>query len=86
MAFDYYFRRDNKGVEIDCLQSGNNILKAIEIKSGAIVHQDFFKNVLYYQKLSNISNEQLILVYGGNESYIRSVARIISWKDIDQIG
>jgi len=82
---DYYFWRDNKGVEIDCLQSdGNNIL-AIEIKSGVSVHKDFFKNLLYYQKLSGISNQQLILVYGGAESYQRNVAKVLSWKAIDKI-
>jgi hypothetical protein len=82
---DYYFWRDNKGIEVDCLQAGNHDMKAIEIKSGASVHQDFFKNLLHYQKLSGLGNEQLILVYGGTESHQRSVARVLSWKDIDQI-
>lgn len=82
---DYYFWRDNKGMEIDCLQAEYNDVKAIEIKSGTVIHNDFFKNLLYYQKLSAISNEQLILVYGGTESYQRSVVKILSWKDIDQI-
>jgi predicted AAA+ superfamily ATPase len=85
MASDYYFWRNNKGVEIDCLQSDNNNILAIEIKSGTSVHQDFFKNLLYYQKLSGISNKQLILVYGGTESHQRSIAKVLSWKDIDQI-
>lgn len=85
MTSDYYFWRDNKGVEIDCLQADYNDVKAIEIKSGTVIHQDFFKNLLYYQKLSAISNEQLILIYGGTESYQRSVAKVLSWKDIDQI-
>lgn len=85
LASDYYFWRDNKGLEIDCLQSDHTNFKAIEIKSGTTVHQDFFKNLLYYQKLSGISNEKLILIYGGNESHQRSIARVISWKEVDKI-
>ncbi len=85
MPSDYYFWRDNKGIEIDCLQADGMNNKAIEIKSGATIHQDFFKNLLYYQKLSGLSNEQLILVYGGSESHQRNSARVISWKDIDKI-
>ena len=82
---DYYFWRDNKGVEIDCVQSDGNNIIAIEIKSGASVHKDFFKNLLYYQKLSGISNHQLILVYGGEDCYQRNIAKVLSWKAIDKI-
>ena len=85
MPTDYYFWRDNKGVEIDCLQSDLSNLLAIEIKSGSSIHQDFFKNLLYYQKLSGISNQQLILIYGGAESYQRSAAKVLSWKDLNQL-
>lgn len=82
LASDYFFWRDNKGSEIDCLQSDYDSIKAIEIKSGTSIHQDFFKNLFHYQKLSGINNEQLILVYGGTESYQRSTVRVLSWKDI----
>ena len=83
LGSNLYFWRDNKGVEIDCLQpNGSNIL-AIEIKSGTSIHQDFFKNLLYYQELSGISSQQLILIYGGSESHKRSNARVLSWRDID---
>lgn len=85
MPSDYYFWRDNKGVEIDCLQSDGMNNNAIEIKSGATIHQDFFKNLLYYQKISGLSKEQLILVYGGSESHQRNSGKVISWKDIDKI-
>ena len=85
MPSDYYFWRDNKGIEIDCLQADGINTKAIEVKSGVTIHQDFFKNLLYYQKLSGLSNDQLILVYGGAESHQRNSARVVSWKDIDKI-
>jgi hypothetical protein len=84
-SFDFYFWRDNKGVEIDCILSIGNKLQAIEIKSGVSVHKDFFKNLNQYQKLSGISNKELILIYGGDESYQRDIAKIISWKDVHSI-
>ena len=62
-----------------------NKFTAIEIKSGLSVHQDFFKNLLYYQRLSEVSNKELVLVYGGTESYQRNQARVISWKDLHMI-
>jgi len=82
---NYYFWRDNKGVEIDCIHEEGNKFTAIEIKSGLSVHQDFFKNLLYYQRLSEVSNKELVLVYGGTESYQRNQARVISWKDLHMI-
>ena len=85
MASNYYFWRNNKGIEIDCLNADYNNMFAIEIKSGTVIHPDFFKNLLYYQNLSNLDSEQLILIYGGDESYQRSIAKVLSWKDIDQI-
>lgn len=85
MASDYYFWRDNKGIEIDCLLTGDETVKAVEIKSGTSIHKDFFNNLLHYQKLSGLDSGQLILIYGGNESHQRSIARVLSWKDIDEI-
>ena len=84
-ASNYYFWRDNKGVEIDCIHEEGNKTIAIEIKSGMSVHPDFFKNLLYYQQLSEVSNKELILVYGGTESYQRLQARVVSWKDLHLI-
>ncbi len=82
---DFYFWRDNKGAEIDCVHEHGMDIKAIEIKSGITIHPDFFKNLQYYQKVSGIDSEKLILIYGGGESHQRSAARVLSWKHIDQI-
>ncbi len=82
---DYYFWRNNKGVEIDCIKDDADNITAIEIKSGTTIHQEFFKNLLFYQNISGISDKQSVLVYGGNVSYHRTPAKILSWRDIDTL-
>ncbi len=81
----YYFWRNNKGVEIDCIHDEGMHFQAIEIKSGTTIHPEYFKNILYFQKLSGLTSDQLILIYGGDDSYQRSIAKVVSWKDLDQI-
>jgi hypothetical protein len=78
---ELFFWRDNIGNEIDLLIEKNNELKAVEIKSGLTPGPDFFKGLLYWQKLSSCSNEQLSVVYGGEMSGITKNGLLLSWKD-----
>lgn len=48
----YYFK-DSIGNEIDVIVDEGQKLKAIEIKSGATLAGDYFKNLHYWQKLTN---------------------------------
>jgi uncharacterized protein len=82
----YYFWRDNKGMEIDCLVTNGGQMTAVEIKSGATIHPNFFKNLLYFQELTGLSSQQLVLLYGGPDSYQRSSARVLSWTHMNEIG
>jgi hypothetical protein len=61
----------------------SNLYQAIEIKSGSAVHPDFFKNLLIYQKLSGIADDQLFLINGGMDTYRRNQAMVVSWKDLE---
>jgi predicted AAA+ superfamily ATPase len=48
----YYFK-DSIGNEIDIVIDEGQKLKAIEIKSGATLAGDYFKNLHYWQKVTN---------------------------------
>lgn len=76
---DIYFWRDNSGKEIDCIIEISQNPQAIEIKSSATVHPDFYKNLHWWQAISETKN--LTLIYGGNDSYTRSGVITLGWKD-----
>ncbi|RMH74938.1 MAG: ATP-binding protein [Calditrichaeota bacterium] len=80
-----YFWRDRGGHEIDCLIDFGARVKAVEIKSGTTITPDFFKNLEYWQKVSESAREHLYLVYGGAENQRWPVARVIGWKKIQEI-
>jgi predicted AAA+ superfamily ATPase len=75
-----YFWRDQTGNELDGLieYKGNPI--AIEIKSGKTINSDFFKNLLYWQKITETSREHSFVVYGGSENQSWPHAEVIGWK------
>jgi predicted AAA+ superfamily ATPase len=76
-----YFWRDSNGMEIDLLTEKGGALAAIEIKSGSTMKSDFFKNLMMWQKLSAIPNNQLTVVFGGEQSYQTSNGKLLCWKD-----
>jgi len=76
-----YFWRDSNGVEIDLLIEKGGELSAIEIKSGSTMNTDFFKNLLLWQKFSAMPNDNLTVVYGGEQSYQTKNGKFLSWKE-----
>lgn len=80
-----YFWRDNTGHEVDCLIEEGKGIKNIEIKSGTTVHNDFFKGISYYNKLNKNKTSGSFLVYGGNKTYKRKEANVLSWADTDEL-
>ena len=85
MRNNCYFWRDNKGIEIDCIIENGNLLTPIEIKSGNTFNQDFFKNLNYWNKLSDNSNENSYVVYGGDSSRDTKDGKLLAWSDIYKI-
>ena len=81
--------RETRGLEIDLLVDRGERLDAIEIKSGATVSTDFFKNLQQFpNRLGDAGESRQIgntVVYGGEESQQRSSARLLSWRDVQQI-
>lgn len=82
---DLFYWRDNTGNEIDCIIDEGIQSKILEIKSGTTIGSDFFKGLIYYQKLSAVSTTSMFLVYGGNENQKRSYAQIYSWKNLEEL-
>lgn len=78
---DIFFWRDSTGHEVDVIVDLGQEQIPIEIKSGQTFVSDFFAGLEYWQSLSNRENNRPILVYGGQESYFRKNAAVISWSD-----
>jgi predicted AAA+ superfamily ATPase len=79
----FYFWRDYSQNEVDLLiQDGVN-LKAVEIKSGKTIQNDFFNGLHYFKKIA--ANASLNLVYGGNEFQKRSEVTVYSIGDLNKL-
>ena len=77
----YYFWRDKTGHEIDCVIDEGGSLTPLEIKSGETVTADFFKNLLYWQKISH-ERKQAYLIYGGLNPQHRKETTVLGWQNL----
>jgi uncharacterized protein len=74
-----FFWRDNTGHEIDILVDTPDGLYPVEIKYGRTINPEFFKGLLFWQKISNSSSGTVI--YGGEEYQQRSNGiKILPWR------
>jgi uncharacterized protein len=64
------FWRNNAGQEVDLLLENGEILLPIEIKSGKTITDDYFKGLLYWQKLAQ--TESGYVIYDGELQQKRS--------------
>ena len=80
-----YFWRDNKGLEVDLLCERKNKLHPIEIKSGATILSNMFKNIKKWKELSGDLGGELRLIYGGNKQQQRTDIEIFPWFSVDEI-
>lgn len=82
-----YFRRDNKGSEVDFLIDEGEQLLPVEIKSGSSFDPGFFKSLLYWNKLAGKSGAaDSYVIYGGNTDRSYLEGNLISWKRIHILG
>ena len=75
-----YFWRDNTGNEIDLLVHQEEKLYAFEIKSGSTYNPDFFKNIVFWEKISG-QKQNTAVIYGGQQSIKTKHGNVISWQD-----
>lgn len=72
-----YFWRDSNGREVDIVVDLGTRRLPIEVKSAETVATDFFKSLDHYTGLSGDAHG--LLVYGGDESYVRQQHQIRAW-------
>jgi predicted AAA+ superfamily ATPase len=75
-----YFWRDKTGHEIDCIYEHSDTLVPIEIKSSKSLSSDHFKNLIYFQRLSN--QQQGILCYGGEAESTQKGIAVVNFATI----
>ena len=80
-----YFWNVSGSHEIDLLLDQGGRLLPIEIKSSRTIGNHFFDGLTYFQKLSGALPTESYLVYGGEELQKRSVAQVLSWKNLHEI-
>ena len=79
-GMEFYFWRDNKGVEVDLLFQKRQKLCPVEIKSGQTLREDFFKNLKKYQIYAGPAHGRSFLIHGGEEEQKRSHYRVLPWR------
>lgn len=81
--------RETRGLEIDLLIEQSQMLDAVEIKSGATLTADYFKNIERFRdRLKGAGKTPTIrshIVYGGDESQQRSHAQALSWRHVQRL-
>jgi uncharacterized protein len=78
---NFYFWRDNTGHEIDIIMEQMGRLIPIEVKMGKTIHDEYFRNMKYWQKISGISQGKVI--YAGETDQKRSDGiEVLGWKSI----
>ena len=80
-----YFWNVASSYEIDLLLDQGGRLLPIEIKSSRTIGNHFFDGLKYFQTLSGALPTESYLVYGGDEVQKRSIAQVLSWKNLHEI-
>ena len=80
-----YFWNVSGSYEIDLLLDQGGRLLPIEIKSSRTIGNHFFDGLKYFQTLSGALPTESYLVYGGDEVQKRSIAQVLSWKNLHEI-
>ncbi|MFN9709903.1 MAG: ATP-binding protein [Bacteroidota bacterium] len=66
-GYQYYYWRDNNGIEIDLIQEGSHELLPIEIKSAQTYNSDFSKNLKKFMSYSG--TQKGIVLYDGKQEF-----------------
>lgn len=77
-----HFWREHKGREIDLLVDTGNKVVAVEVKAGATVNLDFFRELEYYRSLASGYLKASFLIYGGDQQQTRSNTLVLPWRNI----
>ncbi len=78
-----YFYRDSKGTEIDVLYEQGSQVFPIEIKAGATVVDEFFKNITEFSRYFRC--KQSAIIYGGDRVQTRTIGKVVPFKNISAL-
>jgi predicted AAA+ superfamily ATPase len=75
-----FYWRDKTGREIDIIIDKGNTLLPIEIKSGMTVSSEYYKNLIYWKKLSGV--KKAYVLYRGSLTINKSEGtKVENWRD-----
>jgi predicted AAA+ superfamily ATPase len=80
---NYYFLRDSKGVEVDCVRELPDKMRFIEIKLSETLSQHHLKNIFSLKKI--FPDTENFVVYSGQEVADFHNAKFINWQEIEGI-
>ena len=80
------FFRDRKGTEVDLVVEAAGLLTAVEVKSGATIASDFFRNLDAFDRIAGADGTRTrrALIYGGDLSQRRSGTAVLPWSHVDR--
>ncbi|MCF8339191.1 MAG: ATP-binding protein [Bacteroidales bacterium] len=82
---DFYFWRDKNGHEVDLIIQISKKLIPIEIKAGKTFTNDFFKNLDYWNKISQNHSDKAWLIYQGKQSFETSKGHALGFHKIQDL-
>ena len=77
-----YFWRDKTGHEIDLLIDVGGKMHPIEIKSSYTFHTKYFKNLDFFNKISNNDPNLSTVIHAGSTNQQRSKGQVRSWDNL----
>ncbi len=79
---DFWFWRDTKGHEVDLLYEEGGAIYVHEIKASTTIKSAYFKNLVYFDKISEDTPIHKNLIYSGSKNQSRSQVKVVSWLNI----
>ncbi|MBK9983752.1 MAG: ATP-binding protein [Saprospiraceae bacterium] len=76
----FYFLRDSNGNEVDLLIERGNSIKAVEIKFGKTINDDYFRGLNVWAKVSGQPLKNGYLIYGGEHESIYKGFHVMPWN------
>ena len=77
---NFYFLRDSKGVEVDCVQELHDTLRFIEIKSSETLLYDHIKNIVSLKSL--FKHTENYVIYAGKDIDDYHNVKFINWQNL----
>ena len=81
---NFYFWRNNTGLEVDLLIDTGTSLHPIEIKSGTTIAQDWLGPLRQWLDLAGDAGAKPAIVYGGKECQTRKGVLIVPWTEMQR--